>query len=259
MAVHPFTWPWSGIEKEGDEYAIDKSGNKYHLHEAAIRNYSGWKVLYLDNHRIAVEKMSGSIFRTAGYVVIGFILTMVVSVFMLYKKASEGISERQELEKRLRDISITDELTELYNRRGFFRPALHQYHIAHRDKIPMRLYYMDIDNLKYINDRYGHQEGDVAISDTARILKETFRKSDILARLGGDEFSALIKSTEEIDISTRIQKKIDTYNRGEDKPFTLSISVGELSYDHEKPMDFDDFVSMADALMYEKKKEKKRN
>ncbi len=253
-------WPWSGIENKDDSFAIDTSGNKFNIHEAALHNYSGWKVLYLHDEKIAFQRMSAPIFRVAGYVIIVLLLIMVVSVYMLYSKASREIKSRKELEKKLRSISITDELTGLYNRRGFFKLARHQYHITERRKKPMRLYYLDIDNLKYINDSYGHKEGDNAISDAGVLLETVFRKSDVLARLGGDEFSALMTCSEDNkteDIINRIQNSIDNYNQREERPFTLSISIGEVTYDPESPVDFDDFIHMADAIMYEKKRKRK--
>jgi diguanylate cyclase (GGDEF)-like protein len=122
------------------------------------------------------------------------------------------------------------------------------------------LIYADMDNLKAINDNAGHQEGDKALVETANILKSTFRESDILARLGGDEFAILAIDTcdeNEKVIQERIQKNIDVYNKKVNPDHKLSMSVGIVCYDPEKPCTLDDLLSKADALMYENKLRKK--
>src|ERR1051325_2089609 len=103
----------------------------------------------------------------------------------------QDITERKRAEAALQSLSLIDELTGLYNRRGFL--AVTEQHIAtirRSDKVPVILY-ADLDGLKEINDSLGHHEGDRALAKAAEILKETFRSSDILARLGGDEFVVL--------------------------------------------------------------------
>jgi len=92
------------------------------------------------------------------------------------------------LQERLRSMSVTDELTDLYNRRGFFALAEQELKLANRLRKSVFLFYLDIDNLKDINDTYGHLEGDMMILETANILRRTFRQSDTISRIGGDEF-----------------------------------------------------------------------
>ena len=94
-------------------------------------------------------------------------------------------------EEALLALSLTDELTGLYNRRRFFVLTEQCLKVAVRTKKRSLLLFIDMDDLKWINDHYGHNEGDQALIDLANILKKTFRESDIIARIGGDEFVVL--------------------------------------------------------------------
>ncbi|MGZ3568836.1 MAG: diguanylate cyclase, partial [Thermodesulfobacteriota bacterium] len=102
-------------------------------------------------------------------------------------------------EKVLLTLSLTDELTDLYNRRRFFVLAEQYLKLAIRSKKRLLLFYLDMDDLKSINDRFGHNDGDQALIALGSILKKTFRESDIIARIGGDEFVVLLESTDEND------------------------------------------------------------
>lgn len=95
------------------------------------------------------------------------------------------------IDREIRSLAVTDELTGLYNRRGFLASATHQLKLAHRHTENVLVLFCDVDNLKEINDSFGHREGDLALVRAADALEETFRDSDILARLGGDEFAVL--------------------------------------------------------------------
>jgi two-component system cell cycle response regulator len=122
--------------------------------------------------------------------------------------------ERHRLQTELRNLSTTDELTGLYNRRGFFTLVAQQLKLAQRAQREMVLVYIDIDNMKAINDSLGHHGGDDALVKTARLLKETFRTSDIIARIGGDEYVifAIECSQKSAELLTsRLQEKLDTF------------------------------------------------
>jgi diguanylate cyclase (GGDEF)-like protein/PAS domain S-box-containing protein len=110
-------------------------------------------------------------------------------------RVARDITERKMMEDQLRIMSVTDELTGLLNRRGFFTLAEQQTKLANRTKTELLLFFIDFDNLKMINDMYGHHSGDWALIDTAKALKETFRESDIIARIGGDEFVVITIGT----------------------------------------------------------------
>jgi diguanylate cyclase (GGDEF)-like protein len=167
--------------------------------------------------------------------------------------------ERKQTEKVIQNLSITDELTSLLNRRGFFTLAEQQIKIARRTGREMVLLFADLDKLKGINDTWGHAEGDRALCEVGKILKNTFRESDIIARIGGDEFVMLAVETPQSNakiIKDHLQAHLDTYNAKEDMPYNLSLSLGIVRFDPLAPKTIDELLTQADAVMYEQKKEK---
>jgi diguanylate cyclase (GGDEF)-like protein/PAS domain S-box-containing protein len=174
----------------------------------------------------------------------------------------KDISERKRMEEELRSLSLRDELTGLYNRRGFIALAERELKIADRLKRGIFLLYADLDGLKVINDTLGHKEGDMAIRETAVVLSETFRNSDIIGRIGGDEFVIVPIGIagDNIDVITaRLQKNVDIQNGKIDRNYKLSLSVGLAYYDPEHPETIDGLLIRADALMYEQKKNKRKS
>ena len=169
----------------------------------------------------------------------------------------QDITERKRAEAALQSLSLVDELTGLYNRRGFL--AVTEQHLAairRNKKVPVVLY-ADLDGLKEINDSLGHYEGDRALVKAAEIFKETFRSSDILARLGGDEFVVLAaispeESTE--SLATRLQEKFSESNAGRNRSYDLSISVGLARFDSEEGHSIEELMARADRAMYEDKR-----
>lgn len=169
--------------------------------------------------------------------------------------------DRKRKEDALREMSLTDELTGLHNRRGFFTLADQQLKIANRSKKEMVLYYADLDGLKSINDTFGHDEGDKALVETAALLRDAFRESDIIARMGGDEFVALVVDAADMrpdTLAQRVQEKFEARNARPGRRFVLSISHGLVRYDPEQPCSTPDLVTRADKLMYEDKVAKKK-
>jgi diguanylate cyclase (GGDEF)-like protein len=167
-----------------------------------------------------------------------------------------------ELKEKLLRMSVTDELTGLYNRRGFFTLAEQQINIYNRQKQVIYLLYADLDNLKGINDTWGHLEGDHALIDSAKILKDTFRKSDIVARIGGDEFVVMPSGTTEegtkIAVS-RLQKNFEMYNKQTSRSYKLGLSYGIAYYDPQSPCSIDELLRQADKSMYKQKSLKKES
>lgn len=169
--------------------------------------------------------------------------------------------ERHRLRRELRAMSLTDELTGLLNRRGFLFLAQQQMKIAERSKREMLLLFADLDNIKWINDTFGHHEGDSVLIETAKILKKTFRYSDIIARIGGDEFVALaglIRKDNPVSITNRLQKIIEEHNKKIKRSYKLSISVGIANSDPRYPCSIAKLITRADRSMY-KLKHKKKN
>ena len=172
---------------------------------------------------------------------------------------SMEITDRKQMEEQIRAISITDQLTGLYNRRGFLTLAEQHLKLSSRTKMGMLLFFADLDGMKWINDTLGHEEGDRAITDVALILKETFRSSDIIARIGGDEFAILMIDTTGISaelIMTRLQDQVDKQNNERGRRYKISISVGTAYYDPDNPYSLDELMSHADKLMYDQKRSK---
>ena len=169
----------------------------------------------------------------------------------------QDITERKRAEAALQSLSLVDELTGLYNRRGFL--AVTESHLAvirRNEKVPVILY-ADLDGLKEINDSLGHHEGDRALVKAAEIFKDTFRSSDILARMGGDEFVVLaaIGSEESTEsLATRLQEKFSASNASRNRPYDLSISVGLARFDPEAGHSIEDLMARADRAMYEDKR-----
>jgi two-component system, cell cycle response regulator len=181
------------------------------------------------------------------------------NISILYRSIRYSI-ERNRLIQQLKSMSITDELTGLYNRRGFLMMARKQLELAGRINKTMWLIYMDIDNMKWINDNLGHHEGDNALKNVANILKQTFRESDVLARIGGDEFAvaALEESKTGTDsMISRISPDIANISEKDNRPYPLSVSIGAVPCDTRPDCDISMLMAMADKLMYEQKKTKK--
>ncbi len=165
-----------------------------------------------------------------------------------------------ELQEHLRELSITDELTGLSNRRGFFAFAQQQIKQVRRSGERLVLLYADLDNLKTINDSQGHLAGDRALADTAQILRETCRDSDIIARMGGDEFAVILVNATGASVDAvqgRLAKRLQEYNSRKDASFRLSVSLGIAVFNPDQPASVDELVREADSKMYEEKQRKR--
>jgi diguanylate cyclase (GGDEF)-like protein/PAS domain S-box-containing protein len=176
-------------------------------------------------------------------------------------EVARDITERRKMEEQLRVVAMTDELTGLFNRRGFFTLSEKHCKLANRTKRKMSLLYLDLDNMKKINDKLGHNAGDQALMDTAKILKESFRESDIIARIGGDEFAVLLTEHSESDIedtvTNNIRNNLNVHNRHGLRNYELSLSMGIVYYDPKNPCSVDSLLAKADAFMYNAKKHPK--
>jgi two-component system, cell cycle response regulator len=166
--------------------------------------------------------------------------------------------ERHRLQKNLQNLTLTDDLTGLYNRRGFLALAEQHLRMIQRKGAAL-LIYLDLDDLKLINDTHGHLEGNRALIVTANILRASFRQSDILARLGGDEFCVLMTdaaqdSTQQV--RKRLQTRTDFINGLASWNFRLSLSVGiaDVPVVHQPPLE--QLLRIADTDMYEEKRKK---
>ena len=168
--------------------------------------------------------------------------------------------ERARLLNALRGLSLIDQLTGLYNRRGFMTLADQQVKLAIRTKRNLMLVLADVDGLKAVNDGFGHREGDLALIKTAEILKKAFRKSDVIARIGGDEFALLAieasKDSHEL-LRERIRQNLEECNRAEKLRYTLSMSIGITFFEGVNPVTLAELLGLADQSLYADKSAKK--
>ena len=173
---------------------------------------------------------------------------------------SKDITDHKMMEEKLRTLSLTDQLTGIYNRRGFLTLADHQLRIAKRNKTGLYLLYLDLNNLKVINDQYGHKEGDHALIQIAQILKNTYRESDVIARIGGDEFAIIMhegKTEESKDrIIARLEEALKEHNSKMINQYELSASIGVSYYDPQRSQTLDKLLTDADSMMYKQKQSK---
>jgi diguanylate cyclase (GGDEF)-like protein/PAS domain S-box-containing protein len=170
------------------------------------------------------------------------------------------ITGRKRMEEEIRNLSMTDELTGLYNRRGFTLLAVQEVKLAHRKKRSMLLFFGDVNNLKTINDTHGHAQGDLALQEVSAALKETFREADIVARIGGDEFVVLAvdASMESADVLTnRIRDALKRRKQPGGRPYQLTLSLGTAHYDPEAPCTVSEMIAQADGRMYRQKQASK--
>ena len=178
---------------------------------------------------------------------------------MLVRAVRHAI-ERHRLFSALRSLSLIDDLTGLYNRRGFSDLGEQYLKLARRSGRGVTMVYLDLDRFKTINDSLGHHVGDRALLKVADILRATFRRSDIIARLGGDEFGvlALEAADESAELLVqRLRERVVDFNRTSPEPYQLSVSIGMAHHDDDLRVRLDDMVAEADSAMYREKHGKK--
>jgi diguanylate cyclase (GGDEF)-like protein len=170
-------------------------------------------------------------------------------------RAIQYAVERHRTLSDIKRLSLIDDLTGLLNRRGFISMASQHIKIAERANRELLLFFSDLDGLKQINDNFGHQEGDQALRDTATILQDTFRSSDLIARLGGDEFTVLAIDAPKQNIEailTRLKKNIEQYNLHNDS-YQLSLSIGVARFDPQHATNLERLLAQADKALYQHK------
>ena len=179
-----------------------------------------------------------------------------VTIESLARSIQYGL-ERHRLLHSIRGLSLIDDLTGLYNRRGFLSLGQSHLRLAQRGCRRFVLLYADLDGLKDINDTFGHREGDVALIKAADILRATFRNSDVVARLGGDEFVVLaVEAASDTDqqLLNRLQQQLDQFNRDSRLPYDLSMSAGVAGYEFTCPLTLEEMLAQADQALYAKKR-----
>jgi diguanylate cyclase (GGDEF)-like protein/PAS domain S-box-containing protein len=170
------------------------------------------------------------------------------------------ITERKKLEEKLQRLAHFDILTGCCSR-GYGLDLLEQQiKMAKRKKTPVLLLYLDIDKFKYINDTFGHKEGDLVLKETIKLFKSTLREVDIICRIGGDEFLLIFPGSSLNNaplIRKRLSKNLEKLNQKLAKPYKVDFSIGLSYYNPSNPLSIDELIRIADENMYEEKKKKK--
>ena len=162
---------------------------------------------------------------------------------------------RDESVAELRLLSLTDVMTGLYNRRGFFVHAERVFKVARRKHSSSAVIFADIDGLKRVNDALGHEAGDALIRDAALVFRQSFRQADVVSRLGGDEFVAYTLDDERPDaILERIRNNLHAFNLMQERAYAVTMSVGVVQCDPFGGKTLADYVLLADERMYVEKR-----
>ncbi len=163
------------------------------------------------------------------------------------------------LERNIHDLSLRDELTGLYNRRGFYVLATQALRLAQRLEAPYSVIFIDMDNLKQVNDTFGHELGSQLLEDMAAILVTNFREIDIIGRLGGDEFVVAVNAgpADFAIVIQRLEAATARANSLPGRPFPISFSYGHATSSLNKHQTLDELLSDADSLMYHTKRSKR--
>lgn len=211
------------------------------LNDPNIRFYAGYPLRYLDNSKLGTLCIIDTKPRTLDQDDI---------------EAFKDLAELAERELVATQLATLDDLTRLSNRRGFITIAQHSLDICARQEIPASLVFFDLNKFKFINDNFGHAEGDKALKVFADQMRSSFRDSDLFARLGGDEFVALLtKSTMQStrEILNRFQQSIDAYNQEANRGYDISFCTGIVTVDGKQDPSIEVLLDRADSLMYENK------
>ena len=227
-----------------------------------IQERSHIPVIFLTGHR-DIQTIDRAV-RTGplGYLIKPFHeveLRCAIEVAIHKHRAEVATREREEALRRnselLASLSLVDELTQLRNRRGFFELAQQTLKIARREHYSMGLFFVDLNGLKHINDNLGHLAGDQALRDTANVLRQTFRESDIVARLGGDEFVALAHVHRDTNVlRDRLREHLTELNATGERAYLLDVSIGTTVVNVTTDDNIETLIARADAAMYEEKR-----
>jgi diguanylate cyclase (GGDEF)-like protein len=161
------------------------------------------------------------------------------------------------LEWEIQSLSLRDELTGLYNLRGFQLLAQQALRMAQRSRMPFSVLFVDVDGLKQINDRLGHAAGSQLLVEAAAFLQAHFRETDVLGRIGGDEFAVAGQFSSEAIEQVEQRLEAETGQGGHTQTPRLSLSMGHVTVDPHRIESLDDLLKRADAAMYERKRMKK--
>lgn len=208
--------------------------------------------------------------RTVGYFVIRNAVYLMEKQYLFQivntlTSAMENLHKKEKLEymnKMLTDLYVRDAMTGLYNHMGYQKLAWELFDTKKKEKENLLIIFVDMDRLKYINDHFGHEQGDEAIRIIAKAILDNCREDSVPVRTGGDEFLIIQNAAEDAggkDICGRIQKEIAQEAETAQLPYPLTVSIGCVCTDMETDRTLDDYVRQADEIMYAQKMAKKVN
>ncbi|MDR3502649.1 MAG: sensor domain-containing diguanylate cyclase [Legionella sp.] len=172
------------------------------------------------------------------------------------QKIVYDLADMVEMELESLHLAITDELTDISNRRGFLKLADYLFQKYQRENKIFNLLFFDLDKFKQINDQFGHAEGDRVLKIFSNCLLKNFQCHDVIARLGGDEFCVLCSGLNQSDVSGIIQHLRDSLKSVETKGYAIEFSVGSIQYNQAEHKTLENMLTLADAKMYDDKKSK---
>jgi diguanylate cyclase (GGDEF)-like protein/PAS domain S-box-containing protein len=175
--------------------------------------------------------------------------------------AGWDITDRKKYEEELHLYATTDAMTGVLNRRTGLEMLDQHIRISKRRPMKFTICYVDINNLKYVNDNFGHLDGDFMILKVVETIKANLREADIVCRLGGDEFMIIFidcNETQARAIMERITKALDDYNKKKEKPYLITVSKGFAEYIPGEDINAEELIALADIEMYRDKQVMKK-
>lgn len=206
----------------------------------------------IGRQRLVHTQMLPEHYATAILASLNAAMTFVILIVICwYIKTMEG---------EIHDLSLRDELTRLYNLRGFSLLGEHMVSLAQRSQLPCSVLFVDVDNLKQINDSRGHAIGSAILIETVEILKQTFRDTDVIGRIGGDEFAVVCQCSHvAISIAAdRLEAASANRNAQPANESPLSFSIGYATAEEHGHQSLEELLALADQAMYDNKRRKKQ-
>lgn len=206
-----------------------------------IRFYAGYPIKYSDNVKLGT---------------ICLLDTRPRHFKQRERQILHDLAKLVEHEIHATQLATIDELTEIYNRRGFFASASQSLNLCGRQALPVSLVFFDLNKFKQINDRFGHAQGDEVLREFAQLLTLVCRQADISARIGGDEFVLLLPdatATQVEKILARFEALVRQSNNEDSREHTIAYSYGVVHFDEDRHQSLDDLLVEGDKIMYKRK------
>jgi diguanylate cyclase (GGDEF)-like protein len=189
-------------------------------------------------------------------------ISLMKQQIAIQSRLESSMSEVNEKNDLLNRLYITDELTQLFNRRGFFEVAQRLVNLKSNIGKTAIITFADMDNLKQVNDKFGHKEGDFALKQIANTLRRSFTDNAIIARIGGDEFvvfSLIDSSSVKTKITGALAEYTNEVNATCGKPYYIDISYGITEFVCSEDLNIEDILIQADEILYDNKKHKRKS